>query len=59
MLCKIGIQPPREILGYFVLKKTCLFIWSRIVGEGGGGEQGGEMAQTMYAYVNKLIIFKN
>jgi hypothetical protein len=22
-------------------------------GEGGGGEQGGEMTQTMYAHVNK------
>jgi hypothetical protein len=24
--------------------------------EGGGGWRGGEMSQTMYAYVNKLII---
>jgi hypothetical protein len=24
-------------------------------GEGGGGRQGGEMPQTMYAHMNKLI----
>jgi hypothetical protein len=30
------------------------FISSLIMkGEGGGGEQGGEMAQIMYAHVNK------
>jgi hypothetical protein len=27
-------------------------------GEDGGREQGGEMTQTMYAHVNKLIIKK-
>jgi hypothetical protein len=27
----------------------------RVGGEGGGGEQEGEMTQTMYAHVNKGI----
>jgi hypothetical protein len=28
-------------------------------GEGGGGGQGGEMTQTMYAHVNNKKFFKN
>jgi hypothetical protein len=32
-----------------------LKILRREGGEGGGGEQGGEMTQTKYAHVNKRI----
>jgi hypothetical protein len=33
-------------------------MWGWEEEEGGGGEQGGEMTQTMYAHVNKWIIKK-